>query len=175
MLLKRESTVLFPAVGLGVVPEAGVLRLSKIQPLMLRGEAQRSVQKMTELMDRGLGVGDIDDFLSIAGSTDAGHIKAVAEICHEVKVDSVGPASFIERRKDGFRYTAQLQQKVICMDPCWILQRHRSGRRFHRKALRQDGVEQLYRLTAGDDLTCRGISGAKLKLTAHAQVIVVGR
>ena len=41
----------FPAIGLGVVPEARFLRLGKIQPFMLRREAQHTVQEMSELMD----------------------------------------------------------------------------------------------------------------------------
>ena len=69
----------FSGVGFGVIPQPGVLRLCQIQMLMLHGEAQPPIQKVSELMERRAGIREVDGFLAVVGGSNAAHVQFLAE------------------------------------------------------------------------------------------------
>ena len=80
---------ILPAVGFGVVTEAGITSFQLVKPFPFCGVVQNFIKKMPEFMESSLGVRDVNRFIRIAGSSDTAHAELFAEISHIFEIDNV--------------------------------------------------------------------------------------
>ena len=140
---------------------------------MLRGEAQLSIQKVSELMERRAGIREVDGFLAVVGGSNAAHVQLLAEFADVVEVDAVRPASHVKGGKHRLRHLPQRQQVVIDVDACRIYQRHRRGRSLHGEGSGKNGVKERSSVPAGDDLIRSVCLVAEPKLLPDADAVFI--
>ena len=97
---------------------------------MFLRETEQGIVKMSKLMQRRAGLGNIDAVLAKDGRADAVHAQLPAEVRCIIAVDNKRPAVFVEGIEDRLRHFPDFQQELVrvAMHPVFHRDR-RIGRR----------------------------------------------
>ena len=80
---------------------------------MFLRETEQGIVKMSKLMQRRAGLGNIDAVLAKDGRADAVHAELAAEFCEVFRADHERPAVFVESVEDWLWNLAEFQQECV--------------------------------------------------------------
>ena len=167
----EEFREVFEAVALGVLLHRRGCGFERVQVFMRLREAHCAIEEVSELVQDGAGLGNVDPLLRVDRSADAVDAELLTEVCEVFCADYERPAVFVKSVKDRLWNFAEFQQECVHIPLRQVFDRDRRIGRYNGQRLCQNGMKKLCGFGACNELRCGLVLSTKSKRFSDAQSI----